>query len=521
MLDAVQVNSPMCERMIIRFGTTLFANFLRAGLSFASGILIARGLGASGYGDLSFLLGSFAAFSQLLEMGTSSAFYTFISKRRRSRVFVAFYLAWIVLQFITTVLVVWLLLPDSLIERIWVGHERGIVLLAFGASFLMTQAWGMVSQLGEAVRKTVIVQAASAAQAVLHLALVAAAVYWEWLTVQAVMWVLVGEYILLALVFGPRLAQANLTDEAYAGDEPRTIAREFAVYCKPLIIYGWVGFLSAFADRWLLQQFGGAEQQGFFAVGQQFANVGLIATASILKVFWKEIAEAQERQDHQRSQRLFTSITHGLFFAAAWISCLLIPYSREILSWTVGPGYEFAWLCLAIMLLYPVHQALGQIQGTFFLARAETRSHARIGLMMMAIGIPATYFVLTPGSFGGLGLGAVGLAVKMVALQIIGVNIQAYVIARSNGWAFDYWYQGLVLLLLVILGFASKWITAEVLNIVHPGISAVPGMLLGSAVYAVLSLTLLYRMPSLAGLTQREVRWAVSGTLRRLRPTTV
>jgi len=109
----------------------------------------------------------------------------------------------------------------------------------------------------------------------------------------------------------------------------------------------------------------------------------------------------------------------------------------------------------------------------------------------------------------------------MVALQVVGVNIQAYVIARTNGWAFDYWYQGLVVLLLVTLGFVSKWSMVEVLNIVHPGISTVPVMLVGGAVYAVLSLTLLYRMPGLAGLTQGEVRWAVSGTLRRLRPTTV
>jgi O-antigen/teichoic acid export membrane protein len=517
-MNSESAREPLSEKIAVRFGATLAANILRAGLSFASGVLIARGLGASGYGDLNFLLGSFAAISQLFEMGTSFAFYTFISQRRRGKAFVAIYLGWMVLQFAATVLVVGLVLPASMIEYIWVGHERGIIFLALGASFLMTQAWGMVNQLGEAVRKTVIIQAASVTQAVLHLGLVAAAVYWNWLTVHAVMWLLVGEYMLLAGVFGPKLIRENLADKRDGSDSPRAVASEFVAYCKPLVIYGWVGFLYAFADRWLLQEFGGAEQQGSFAIGQQFANIGLLATASILRVFWKEIAESQ---DHQRSQELFTSISRSLFFAAAWISCLLIPYSHEILSWTVGPGYEFAWLCLAVMFLYPVHQALGQIQGTYFLARSETRSYARIGLVMMAVSIPVTYFLLAPGSLVGLGLGAVGLAAKMVALQIIGVNVQAYVIARSNGWVFDYWYQGLVLLLLVILGFVSKWIASTVLSMVHPGISLVSEMLLGGAVYAVSSMILLYRMPSLAGLTQGEIKWAMNGTLRRLRPTTV
>jgi hypothetical protein len=244
----------------------------------------------------------------------------------------------------------------------------------------------------------------------------------------------------------------------------------------------------------------------------------LIATVSILKIFWKEIAEAQERRDHQQSQRLFTFMTHGLFFAAAWISSLLIPYSREILSYTVGSSYALAWLCLAVMFLYPVHQALGQIHGIFFLARAETVSHTRIGLGTMVISLPVTYFVLAPGAMGGLELGAVGLAVKMVALQILSVNVQAYVIARTNGWPFDYWHQGLVLLLLVALGYASKWIAVEVLTFVHPGMGPVPAMLLGGLLYAVLSLTLLYRIPRLAGLTHGDVRWAMDGTLRLLRP---
>lgn len=53
------------------------------------------------------------------------------------------------------------------------------------------------------------------------------------------------------------------------------------------------------------------------------------------------------------------------------------------------------------------------------------------------------------------GLGAVGLAIKMVVLQVVGVNIQAYVVAHRNGWGFDYWYQGLVLMPLLCLGLAS------------------------------------------------------------------
>jgi len=182
-------------------------------------------------------------------MGTSSAFYTFISQRQRGRKIIALYLCWVAFQFFATVIAVALLLPGTLIEWIWVGHERDMVLLAFGASFLMTQAWGVVSQLGEATRKTVMVQAAAVAQAAAHLTLIAAAVYWGWMTVPAVLWLLVGEYIVLAMILGPRLVRENLISEPPKSDEFRTIVGEFAAYCKPLVVYGWVSFLNTFANR--------------------------------------------------------------------------------------------------------------------------------------------------------------------------------------------------------------------------------------------------------------------------------
>ncbi len=510
----------LTERMAIRFGATFLANLLRACFSFASGILIARALGASRYGDLSFLLGSFAAISQLMEMGTSSAFYTFISKRRQSGAFFAFYFAWVVFQFVVTVVLVGLLLPVSVIGHIWVGHERSIVLLAFMASFVVTQVWGIVCQLGEAIRKTVLLQVAAVGQAVMHLALVAAAVHWEWLTVQTVMWLLVGEHILLTLLLAPIVANGNLIGKSDSNEGLGTITSEWVAYCKPLAVYGWVGFLYLFADRWLLQHFAGSEQQGFFAVGQQFANISLIATTSILMVFWKEVAEARERQDHRRVQALYTSVSRGLYFVGAWLSCLLIPYSREILTWTVGAGYETAWLCLALMFLFPVHQSLGQIHGAFFYASGETGSYARIGLLMMAVSIPLTYLVLAPGSaaVAGLGLGAVGLALKMVGLQVVGVNIQAYMIAQTNRWNFTFAYQGLALGVLLCLGWASKWASQGMLDLT--GSVGTPGvvMLLGCGLYISSSLAFLSHFPQITGLSREQVRSVLTALAGRPRP---
>src|SRR5579864_4845122 len=156
----------------LRIGATLVATVTRSGLSFFTGLLIARGLGPAGYGDLGFLLAAFVAWSAILEMGTSSAFYTFLAQRRRSRSFLGFYLAWMAIQFVVPALV-FAVLPGRALAWLWVNESRRLVLLALLASFLLNQAWGMLTQLAEARRLTVLIQIVTVAQAALHLLIVA------------------------------------------------------------------------------------------------------------------------------------------------------------------------------------------------------------------------------------------------------------------------------------------------------------------------------------------------------------
>jgi O-antigen/teichoic acid export membrane protein len=519
-VETSQIRTKFSERVTVRFGATFVANLFRMGLSFFTGLIIARGLGASGYGNLNFLLGSFVAFNALLDLGTSSAFYTFISKRQRSRTFALLYLVWMAFQFVVPILVIGVLLPRNMIDRIWVGHEKGIVLVAFASSFMTTQLWNMLGQLAEATRKTVLIQIFGMIQAVVHLSLVLLVRYLGWLTVPIIMWLLVAQYLVLGMILGPSLLRSNLGAPTQVED-PRLIVRQFAAYCAPLVVYCGVSFLYTFADRWLLQRYSGSEQQGFFSVGQQVGSISLIATVAILRVMWKEVAEARERQDHARVRQLYITVTRALYFCSASIGCLLIPYSHEIVIRTVGYAYERAWPSLALMFVFPVHQSLGQIQSTIFYASEETKSYARIGMLTMVISIPITYFVLAPRSatLPGMGFGAAGLAIKTVAVTIMAVNLQGYVIARINGWPFDVAYQAVVLGTLLSLGWICKWLSITALKFAGSSGGPVKAIILSGIIYAGLLVALLYAKPMVAGLAREDVRQFVGGTIRWLRST--
>lgn len=501
------------ERFSIRFGATLIANVLRAGLSFATGLLIARTLGAVGYGNLNFLLSSFLAFTFLLDMGSTPAFYTFISQRKRPPLFFVIYIGWTVgIQFLMMMLVIAAVLPDRTLTTIWLGQPRMMILLACAASFAMSQVWLTVSQMGEATRKTLIVQAVAVVQAIVHLLAVIVLARLSLLTVSIVLWLLIAEFGLAAIFVGPMLLRSNLTAARDDPEPARDIIRQFAVYCAPLVIYGWINSLYSFANRWLLQRFGGSVQQGYFSVGQQFAAIGLIATTSILNVFWKEIAEARQRGDQEALRLLYTRARRSLYCFAALVSCFLIPYSREIVALFVGNEYAAGWPVLAVMFLYPIHQSLGQLLATFFYATAETRAYTSFGIAMMLSSIPIVYLVLAPPTsrIPGLGLGALGLAAAMVVLQIGSITVQSWWVARVHGWPGDTLFQLVVAVLFIGIAFVSRWIAAAMTGTVRTAsLRMILMIIAGGVVYMAVALLAVFRFPSLGfdrGLVRQIMR---------------
>src|SRR5258708_6458261 len=113
----------------VRGAASVGANLVRGAISFATGIIIARSLGAAGYGELAFLLSTFSALALLLDFGTTSAFYTMLASTRRGARFFIVYGVWTVgVQLVVTALMVTFVLPEQAIAKIWIGAGRSIVL---------------------------------------------------------------------------------------------------------------------------------------------------------------------------------------------------------------------------------------------------------------------------------------------------------------------------------------------------------------------------------------------------------
>jgi O-antigen/teichoic acid export membrane protein len=371
-----------------------------------------------------------------------------------------------------------------------------------------------VIQLGEAQRRTFVVQLASAAQALVHVALVAFAVMVGRVSVNWVLLLLVIEFAALIAVIAPPLVRVSIV--AARVEEPwQSVIREFVEYCRPVAVYGYVGFIYSFADRWLLQHFGGAAQQGLFAFAQQFGAISILATAAMMNVFWKEIAEARALGNLVRLRELYIRSRRALFFTAAWTSCLLIPWSSQLLILSAGSQYATGALVLTLMFLYPVHQSLGQLQGTFLVATGETRLYSTIGLVAMSGSIVAAYFLLASPSANvpGLGLGAVGLAGKMVGLQLIQVLFMGVVISRKYHWPYDLSHQFGLLAGLLLMSFAIRLL----IQLAIPARETITQLVAALAAYAIGTGLTIWQFPELAGFSRELVRGMMQSVFGRIR----
>jgi len=137
---------------------------------------------------------------------------------------------------------------------------------------------------------------------------------------------------------------------------------------------------------------------------------------------------------------------------------------------------------------------------------------------MMLLSIPISLVLLSPSSGGlipGLGLGAIGLASKLVALNILGTNVQSYAIARQNGWRFDWMFQPIIIGLMIASGYLSWWFGNLVSHPASLELEALIGpALLSLLLHCVVAGGLLLLAPQLAGMEKHELT-AFSSRLKK------
>ena len=494
------MNHTIGYRYIFSFGV----NICRAAINFSSGMLLARWLGPDIYGKMAFMTGTFLALISLIDLGSSSAFYTFLSQKVHSRKFISHYFLWMIIQCITPVMVVGFVLPNNWINSIWRGESNALILLSFVAVFFQNSLWSVVSRVGESLRESIKIQTVALMVALCHFFVLMLLWYLDLLTLNMIFIAIILEYGLAAGVafFGINYTSTVPVENKH--EQLKSTLNKYWRYCYTLLPYTIVGFFAQFADTWILQRFGGNIEQAYYAVGMQISAIALIATSSVLHIFWKEIAEANYNNNKEKMRVIYNKTTRILFFIGVFISGLLVPWAADIIQLILGDGFIKGSLTLSILFIYPIHQSLGQINSSMLLATERVSTQVFIGIISMLIGIILTYFVVASPTaiIPGFGLGSIGLAIKGVVLQCVVVNITMFIIAKIWDWPFTWAYQPAGLILCLTLGWTTRIL---VIYLLGEWCHIVGMMLIYSVLFMVFVFLALMAMPWLIGYTRIQL----------------
>ena len=240
-----------------RFFVSLIGNILRSGINFTTSLLVARLLGPNEFGRMAFLIAIFTSIKSLVDLGTSSAFFTFISQKIRSKRFIIFYWKWISLQFLFIIFILFCILPTSLIEKVFFEKNKILILLAFIATFMQGTFWQISSQMAEAQRNTLKVQIINVVTIIFHLIVVLT--LWKFKII-GIVFLFISIIIewLIAGVLASKLYNNSsnlITENNFIVESKHSIYKEYKAYCLPLIPYVIFGFIYEFGDRWMKNKY--------------------------------------------------------------------------------------------------------------------------------------------------------------------------------------------------------------------------------------------------------------------------
>ncbi len=495
-----------------------FANTAGFGIGFIIQMIVPRGLGPNAYGDFSFLNNFFSQFLAFFDMGTSTCFYTKLSRRPKEHGIVSFYLYFAGFVIVSVTAFVGVAMATGTYPKFWPGQQAFYIFLAAGCGIL---GWitMVFSNMADAYGITVIAEKIKMLQKTIAL-LLAVSLYVfhqmnlaNYFYLQYAILIFLGSALIYIMKHQGFLSGQRLI---IAFDEFKKYLKEFYIYTHPLILYSFIGVFANILDRWLLQFFSGSAQQGFFGFSFQISALCFLFTGALTPLLMREFSIAYAKKDLKEMGRLFQRYIPLVLIVTAFLTCFMASQAPAIVQIVGGDKYKNSIWPLFIMAFYPICQVYGQICGSVFLAGDETRLYCNIGIFFMVIGIPITYFLIAPRALWGLDSGAAGLGIKTMLMQILGVNALLYHNARMLKFSFRKYLVNQISTVGALLIFA--FLAALVVDSMFgPAANNILRLFFAGLFYTATTAITIYFFPALFALKREDIDHAVGAGLGKLK----
>ena len=196
---------------------------------------------------------------------------------------------------------------------------------------------------------------------------------------------------------------------------------EFYKFASPLFVFNSIAISVSLFDIWLLQKVSGSIQTGYYGLAYSIAAMSLLFTSAMTQIITREFSKSFASNDIDNIKSLFQRYIPMLYAMAAYFGVFMSFQSENLIQIFTDENFRDVCVVLAIIAFFPIHQTYGQLNGSLFFAMEETSIYSKVGVFVSLSGLILSYIFIVYYEFG-----AEGFALKMVLMQVIGVNIQLY-----------------------------------------------------------------------------------------------
>jgi len=486
------VEDSLKKRYLIKLVASIVAGLVNAVIV----AIVPKSLGPLAYGQFTFLQQFFSQIIAFLDAGTSIAFFTKLSAQKNKDEIITYYFFFSLLLLLILVSLVSIFDLLGIEEQVIGDIPVYYLYLGLWLGFFtwLTQIFIKIS---DAYALTVSVEIMKVAHKLLALLALLVLVYGFQLDLELFFnfnyFASVSFLILISLifikksVFSKSLCTLNVNFKALTVD--------FYRYASPIFIFNVVGVSVVLFDLWLVQSISGSVEMGFYGLAFSIAAMCSLFTTAMTPIIMREFSKLYSENNLEKMKELYARYVPMLYSVSAFFGVFIAFESENIINIFTDARFEGALYALVVMSFYPLHQTYGQLTSSVFFASGRTSLYRNIGLVVSLVGL-----VLSGVLVYNLELGAFGFALKMVLIQILGVNVQLFFNVKFLGLKI---YPFIKHQILAVLFFSI--IAVSVKNLFVFEVSPLWEFLFSGLVYSFISLIGFLIFPSVFNVTRSEI----------------
>ena len=494
-----------------RYIYKLSTNFIGFLISLVTAGIVPRALGVNNYGNFNFATTIVNQILTFLDFKTSTCFYTKLSQRQRESNLLLFYAYYTIAILILLVIIISVISMTSL--KIFIFSELSISIIYYAVIYVIL-FWilGLLIKVMDANGATVPLEQMRIINKIISTVIILSLYFYTKLTLTMYFYYMFGVSLALIIpIFIYIKRRIGYSIKLFPLLEKEIVVsyiKEFSIYSSPLALYVILSFISLSFDRWILQISGGSFQQGLYSFSFTLTNYTFMFISAMFPLFTRELSIFARDNDILGMARLFRRYVPLLYSLSAYFACFIFVNAESIIRIFGGVNYLSATTSLKILAILPLISTYSMLNGAVVYANGNTKIFLKIALIFTPIGMITT-FILISGKFGGLNLGANGLAIKNVIFEFISVIIILYINSRYLKIKYLRYLLHMIISIIpvTIIAYLSRYFIAYIFQTFTNSTNEILIVFFAGLLYSTVTMLIVIVFPRLFGLYKHDIAY--------------